>query len=68
MIEYIVRDRNQLFPVMPLADGIFYLAKMLHEIRLAIVLGDLQNVTKLFDLQPIRMQIVPVQTRRVGEL
>jgi hypothetical protein len=63
MIEDVIRNGNQNFPVVPFADSNFYFLQDGDEFPLVRILRQLQNILQFFHTQAIEMQITPAELR-----
>jgi hypothetical protein len=68
VIKHLVRDRNQLFPVMPLADCIFHGSQTVNKLLLVSPARHLQHIAQFFHLQSVLMQVLPVEVLGSSQL
>ena len=64
MIEHLHCNRDQLFPVVPFADGVLDLAQLVDELLIAGVIRHLEDIAELLDSQSIGVQILSIQSCR----
>ncbi len=66
VVQRLLGDGNEFFPIVPLANSILDLAQIIHEPRVAA--GHSQNVSQFLHLQSVGVKISSIQTMRRCEL
>src|SRR5690349_785853 len=65
MVQNILSYGDEFHPIVPLADGVLDFAKSVNESLIARVIGQLEYIAKLLDLETVGMKIVFVERWRI---